>query len=958
VKVQKLWDDLDLVKKFSTRKGDKFWLLDGPPYPNAEPHLGHVRGVTIKDLILKIKAMQGYGVWIKPGFDTHGLPIENKVEKELGIRTKDGIEKMGVSEFMERCREFATSNIDVWTRFYRDMGVWFGWEKPYMTLNLEYMDSVWWSVSELWKKGLLKMGKKPFYWCPHCQTVLSGYEVTDEYHELEDPSIFVKFPTGKGFSLLAWTTTPWTLPGNTALVVRGDADYVKVDACGEKLVLAEKTLGSLESLGVKYNVVDRFKGKELDGMKYLPVIDCAAQHSIDGSGTARRVYLSLPVIKQKVAGKVAAKKEVEGGTLVEHFTNLEEGTGIVHSAPGHGPADFEIGRHYDMEVLSPVDDKGCFTGDVEPFAGQGVRESNFGIAEYLKEHGLLLGMEKIHHRYPVCWRCRTPLIFRMTEQWSLDIKQLKKKLIRAAKKVKWLPGFAEERMINWLTNAEDWTLSRQRYWNTPLPIWTCPNGHIKVVSGADELSRLSGHTIKDLHRDVVDHVSFSCPECRRSKMQRVPDVLDVWYDSGAASFAVPGYPRDKARFTAVWPIDWIDEGQDQIRGWFYTLLILGVALFDESPYKCVSMHGWVVDEKGEKMSKSKGNVISARQAMEMLGPDILRFYIIWESSPWDLVRFSEQRAKKEIGKMFHIWKNLHSYLMKFSKGMPEKGKLMIEDKWVLSKYNSMVKGFLADLEKYNLHHATRGIYRFIVEDLSRKYMKLAKDRVRGGDQTPLWVLKQVHHGLLRLVAPISPIFVEETYQDYVSKFSGEKSVFLESYPEPDKTLIDEKTEKLVNDAFRVVETILMARDTEKRGLKYPIRSITVGGFDFRPVEGIIKFLANVKKIKQGRDPNKGVPGASGNIAIGTDWEMGEEELQEGLMREASRRVRSLRRKKKLNLTDVVEIHVWGDDRVMAAVKALEKEFIHRIGASALKYSKGGELQEEWNFKGIKFGAGL
>lgn len=943
MKVQKLWDDLGLVKTIMSRKGEKFWLLDGPPYPNAEPHMGHVRGVTIKDMLLKIKAMQGHSVWIKPGFDTHGLPIENKVEKELGIKSKDDIEKMGVSEFMHRCRDFATSNIDMWVEFYRDMGVWFGWEKPYMTLQKEYMDSVWWSVHELWKKGLLKTGEKPFYWCPHCQTVLSGYEVTDEYRELDDPSIFVKFPTEKGFSLLAWTTTPWTLPGNTGLVVRGDADYVKVEVGGETLVLAERTLGVLKSLGVKYKLMDKFKGRELDGTRYSPAVDCKAQHSLDKSATARRVYLSLPVIKQKVAGKVAEKKEVEGETLVEHFTNLEEGTGIVHSAPGHGPEDFEIGRHYQMEALSPVDDRGCFTEDVEPFAGQPVRESNFKIAEYLKSRGLLLGLEKIRHRYPVCWRCKTPLIFRMTEQWFLDIDQIKKKLIRAAKGVEWLPRFAKQRMVNWLANAKDWTLSRQRYWNIPLPVWKCPKGHTKVVSGAEELSKLSGQEVDDLHRDVVDSLVFQCGECK-SEMSRVSDVLDVWYDSGAASFAVPG----KERFEAVWPTDWIDEGQDQIRGWFYTLLVLGVALFDRSPYKRVSMHGWVVDEKGEKMSKSKGNFITARQSLSMLGPDVLRFYMLWESSPWDIVRFSQERAKKEVGKMFHIWKNLHSYLVKFGGG--RKGRLEVEDRWVLSKYNSMVRDFLADLERYDLHHATRKIFTFIVEDLSRKYMKLAKERVREGDTTPLWVLQQVHHGLLRLVAPVSPVFCEETYQDFKSRFSGKDSVFLEPYPSPDEAMIDREVEASVDAALEVVEALLAYRDEKGVGLRYPLRCVDVTGVP----EDIVKELANVKRIGRCSGDKLLV----GELKLCVDATQGDEEIREGLVREASRRVRSLRRKKKLNTQEKVKVHVWGDGEVMKAVKALEKDFVHRIGASSLEYSQGGALQEEWKFKGIKFGAGL
>ncbi|MBR9680672.1 MAG: isoleucine--tRNA ligase [Candidatus Altiarchaeota archaeon] len=951
--VQKLWDDIKLIDIVSNRKGEKFWLLDGPPYPNAEPHMGHVRGFTVKDMLIKMNAMKGKSVWVKPGFDTHGLPIENKVEREQGIDGKDAIESMGVNEFMRRCKEFATSNIDMWMKFYRDMGLWFGWKKPYLTLDPDYMDSVWWSVKELHKKGLIKQGKKPFYWCFDCQTVLSGYEVTDEYHELDDPSVYVKFPTKDGFSLLAWTTTPWTLPGNTALVVRGDADYVKVEVNGELIVLAKERLEVLDNLEIKYEVVETFKGSKLKGLEYLPVFDSKIQHTLDGSKTARRVWLSQQVIKQKVSGKVAAKKEVSDETLVEHFVNLTEGTGIVHAAPGHGPEDFELSKVYGFEALSPVNEAGCFTNEVEAFSGKKVRASNFKIADYLKTKGFLLGVQKIKHRYPVCWRCKTPLIFRMTEQWLLEIEPIKEKLIAAAKTVKWRPKFAEERMINWLTNAKDWTLSRQRYWNTPIPIWRGDSGDIIVVSGREELSNLSGIEVKDLHRDTVDSITFKHPKTGE-EMTRVSDVLDVWYDSGASSFATPGYPKSKELFNQVWPTNWIDEGQDQIRGWFYTLLVLGVALFDKAPYKRVSMHGWVVDEKGNKMSKSKGNFVTAREALSDLGIDTLRFYILWEASPWDVVKFNPERAKKEIGRMFHIWKNLHSYLMKFTSASPTKDKLQKEDLWILSKYNSMVDGFLTDVNDYNLHHATRKIFTFIVEDFSRAYMKLAKERVKNGDTTPLWVLKEVHSGLLRLVAPISPIFTETMYAEFTKRFGGEKSIFLDKYPTPDKSKIHIKLETNMDKLFSIVESILSYRDKKGIGLKYPLRSMQIDGFDTSSFESILLSLTNVKKLKK----SKGDKIEINDVIIIIDPTQGKEEIQEGLMREVSRRIGNLRRKKELVLKDTVNLNLWGDSELLDAVKTHEKEFIKRVGAVSLTYDEGGDLKETWKVKGKTLSAGI
>jgi len=478
VEVQKRWDELGLIKKIQSKEGKDYWMLDGPPYPNAEPHLGHVRGLAFKDALLKMRSMQGRRVWIKPGFDCHGLPIENKIERQLGVKSKDDIEnRIGTKQFMNECRKFATANVDIWMDFYKDMGIWFGWERPYYTLDFEYMDSCWWAVSELWSKGLLKVSKQPFHWCPHCQTVLSGYEVTDEYRELEDPSIFVKFPSD-GFSFLVWTTTPWTLPGNVALVVRADADYVrvKVDGETEELVLAKKLLGVFDRLGKKYTVLETFKGEKLVGIKYRPVVECSAQKSLDSVKGARQVYESIPIMKLKVAGKIEAKKEVSEETQVGHFTNLDDGTGIVHCAPGHGPEDFEIGKHYSLKALSPVDESGKFTEDVELFTGKPVKEANDEVVNYLKEHNRLFHSEKVTHRYPVCWRCKTPLVFRMTEQWVIDIPSIKNKIIEAVEKVKWQPAFAKDRMLKWVSNAKEWTISRQRYWNIPMPVWRCQKG--------------------------------------------------------------------------------------------------------------------------------------------------------------------------------------------------------------------------------------------------------------------------------------------------------------------------------------------------------------------------------------------------------------------------------------------------------------------------------------------------
>ncbi|MBR9679502.1 MAG: isoleucine--tRNA ligase [Candidatus Altiarchaeota archaeon] len=950
MQIQEKWDKIGLIKHVQERDGPVFWLLDGPPYPNADPHMGHVRGITIKDLLMKTKAMQGHKLFIQPGFDTHGLPIENKVEKKLGISSKADIEKIGMHKFMTECKRFATENLERWMDFYRQLGVWLGWETPYLTLSLSYMDSVWWSIKQLYDKGLLKQGHKPFYWCPHCSTVLSGYEVTDEYKELEDPSIFVKFKTDKDFSILVWTTTPWTLVGNVALIVHPTEKYVKLAVGKDKLVMAKKLVKQLDRLEIIYKVVDEFPGKKLAGVGYEPVVDCPVQQELTKNRNAHKVYLSMPVLKKKAAGKIAVKKETEDKTEFGHFVNMEDGTGVVHCAPGHGQEDFELGKHYKLPAVSPVDDQGLFTEQAGKLVGRPVRKASKDIIELLKQTGALLSSETSQHRYPVCWRCKTPLIFRLTKQWLLETELIKPSLLKQIEKTIWMPDFAKQRMINWVENATDWTLSRQRYWNTPLPIWTCKNGHIRVIEGHKELQKLTGKQITDLHRDIVDSLEFDCTECDES-MSRILDVLDVWYDSGASPFASVGHPTGSM---PTFPVSRINEGQDQIRGWFYTLLFISTGVFDKAPFESVSMHGWVVDEKGEKMSKSKGNVITAMDAFEMLGPDMLRFYVLWESSPWDILRFSLNRAKKEIGRMMNIWSNLHRYLLRYVDQEPAKESLQTEDKWVLSKFNSLVQEFTDGIDNYELHQAVRSVHRFILTDFSRTYMKLAKERVKLGDTTALWVIREIHTSLVKLLAPLMPFAAEKMYAELAERWGGEQSVFLDSYPVADKSLIDTQLEASMAQAFGIVETLLAYRDTNQLGLRYPIRCVQITGFDSELVEQIISQLANVKKF----GACKGDKLKLDKLVLTIDSTMGLEEIAEGLVREASRRVRSLRKKAQLSPQDLIELSVWGDKTILAAIQQHESDFMQKTGASKINYGKAGKTTEEWKIKDELFGAGL
>ncbi len=923
-------------------EGKDYWLLDGPPYANAKPHVGSIRGVIIKDFLIKLAAMKGKKVLILPGFDTHGLPIENKVEKELGIKSKKEIvEKVGITEFMRRCREFATSNLSEWLEIYKKLGVWFGWRKPYLTLSKDYMNSVWWSFKELWKKGLIYEGEKPGYWCPHCQTVLSGYEVTDEYRELEDPSIFVKFKTERG-NLLVWTTTPWTLIANVAAVVKGDEIYVKVRTKEHgDLILAKKRLEVLDRIGISYEVIEEFPGKELEGLTYEAPFPPLAEG-------IHKVVLSIPVMKKRVAAKIAVKKEVsEEGEVVEHFVNINEGTGIVHCAPGHGPEDFELGKHYNLPAISPIDDEGKFT--TGPFKGMRVREANWKIVEWLKENGWLVHAEKIRHRYPVCWRCKTPLIFRLTKQWFLDVQKIKEKMIEEVKKVKWQPEFALERMINWISNAEDWTLSRQRFWNIPIPIWKCENGHILVVGSAEELERLSGKKVEDLHRNVVDNITFSCPECG-AEMKRIPDVLDVWYDSGAAFFASYGFPHLNQE--KLFPVDRIDEGQDQIRGWFYTLLVLGVALFNQAPYKHVSMHGWVVDEKGEKMSKSKGNVIWADQAVAELGPDILRFYVLWETAPWEVMRFSLTRAKKEVGRLYNVLKNIHRFIYEYAESEVENEKITpkkLEDLWILSRLNSTIRAFEEDVSSYRLNSAMKRIERFVIEDLSRIYMKLAKERLKKGDKDALKVLVEVHQKLARLIAPVMPFLAQEMWETYAKKSKKVEDVFLAGFPEAGE--INLSLEEKFGKAMKAVEAVLAWRDEKKLGIRWPIAEVSVIGVD-KEFFDIIKEFVNAKVVREGEGKELIL---DGEVKVYIDPELTPELIAEGYMREVARRVQVMRKELGLKPSEKVKVYIDGDAEIIEAVKKFENEFKVRVNATQVIYGEG---EREWKIKGKSLKLGV
>ncbi len=864
--IRSLWRSKGLLDKLyeKRKKGEKYFLLDGPPYANYVPHVGHIRNTVYKDLYIRWAFMSGKNVLFQPGFDTHGLPIENMVEKKLGLKSKKDIQKLGISKFMKTCRESAALNKDLWMEVYDKLGSWYSWKEPYLTYNNSYIESAWWSFKKLWEKGMVYEGKKPVFWCPSCETALAGYEATDSYKNVTDPAIYIKFQLKDDpeTSLLVYTTTPWTLPANCAVVVHPDKDYVKVKTKNHgNLIIAKARLPLLNELEVEYEVIEEFKGKKLDGLKYNPIIDVPSQKALLNNKNALRVYMSIPILKERVGSKIASKKGISTGDVFEDFVTVDEGTGLVHCAPGHGKTDNEVGKHYGIPEVSPLDDQCRFTEEVGKFKGMFVKDADHAIAEELHQTNRLLHYGTVEHSYPLCWRCKSPLIFRMSNQWFLKVDPIKEQMLKANEEVNWQPEFARERFAHWVSNADDWNFSRQRYWGIPIPIWKGKSGKTIVIGSFEELKKLSINQLPDdfdLH--TVNDVKIKDPETGEI-LERINDIFDVWYDSGSAPYASLHYPfENKELFEEHYPIDRINESQDQIRGWFYSLMFCGVATFGKAPYKTVSMPGWVLDEKGEKMSKSLGNVVFAKDALEELGADALRFYYCWDISPQNTQKFSLETIRNDIRRFFTIWDNLvklaKNLNVKFSREDLINNKQKInneqgtalkpEDEWIISKYNNLVRNFKNNIETFNLHLAGREFSNFIMEDLSRTYIQFVRERIDNNDEIPARIITSTLLETAKLIASITPHFSEQVFLELreLSNDNAEESVHLELLPEHHEESINEALEEKMQKALDVIAAILSARDKAQIGVRWPLQKTIIDTND----EETIKAINELKEL--------------------------------------------------------------------------------------------------------------
>ncbi|MCR5627936.1 MAG: isoleucine--tRNA ligase [Lachnospiraceae bacterium] len=848
--IEQFWKDHDIFNKSmdNRKKGETYTFYDGPPTANGKPHIGHVLTRVIKDMIPRYRTMKGYYVPRKAGWDTHGLPVELEVEKQLGLDGKEQIEKYGLEPFIKKCKESVWKYKGMWEDFSDTVGFWADMDHPYVTYEDDYIESEWWALKKIWDKNLLYKGFKIVPYCPRCGTPLSSHEVAQGYKNVKERSAIARFKVkGEDAYILAWTTTPWTLPSNVGLCVNPEETYIKTKTADGYTyymaeALAEKVLGG-DAPTAPYEILEKFKGTDLEYKEYESLFECAAVE----------------------AGKQNKKAHF---VVCDDYVTMEDGTGVVHIAPAFGEDDARVGRKYDLPLVQFVDEKGEMTEET-PFAGLFVKKADPEVLKDLESRGLLFSAPKFEHDYPFCWRCDTPLIYYARESWFIKMSEVKDDLLKNNDQINWIPPtIGSGRFGEWLRNIQDWAVSRNRYWGTPLNIWECPDCRERISIGSrEELYKLSGNEeakTVELHRPYIDKITVKCEKCGGT-MKRVPEVIDCWFDSGAMPFAQHHYPfENKELFESQYPAAFISEAVDQTRGWFYSLLAESTLLFDSPSYKNVIVLGLVQDENGQKMSKSKGNAVDPFEALEKFGADAIRWYFYINSAPWLPNRFHDKAVMEGQRKFMGTLWNTYAFFVLYAnidnfdatKYTLDEKSLSTMDRWLLSRLGTTVRETDKCLENYKITEAAKCLQDF-VDEMSNWYVRLCRKRfwAKGMEQDKINAYMVLYTALVTIskaAAPLIPFMTEQIYQNLVRSVdeSAPESIHLTDYPVMDERFTDEKLEKEMKEVLDIVQLGRAARNACNIKNRQPLKTMMIRAAEVPDFyKEIIASELNVKGVQ-------------------------------------------------------------------------------------------------------------
>nr|WP_317357345.1 isoleucine--tRNA ligase [uncultured Tyzzerella sp.] len=1014
------WKENKIFEKSieSRKEGEVFTFFDGPPTANGKPHIGHILTRVVKDIIPRYKTMKGYKVLRKAGWDTHGLPVELEIEKKLGISGKPQIENYGVEPFIKQCKDSVFTYESLWRTMSDRVGFWADMDNPYVTYHNSYIESVWWALKQIWDKGLLYKGHKIVPYCPRCGTSLSSHEVAQGYKDVKDKSAYAKFLV-KGTTnefLLAWTTTPWTLPSNVALTVNADEDYVKVALNGEKYILADALVSKVFGEEEKPEILEKCKGANLKGLEYEPLFDYAKN-----------------IVKDQKAYYV----------VCDSYVTLTDGTGIVHCAPAFGEDDARVGKDNNLPFVQLVNEEGKFLPEVIDWAGVFVKDADEDIIKKLKQENKLLKAENYEHSYPFCWRCDTPLLYYARDTWFIAMTKMRDMLVKNNNTVNWMPdNIKQGRFGNFLENVIDWGLSRERYWGTPLPIWECSCGHREAVGSIEQLKSMSSDCPEDieLHKPYIDNVHLNCPKCSGT-MTRVTEVIDCWFDSGCMPFAQWHYPFENEEiFKENFPADFISEAIDQTRGWFYTLMAISTLLFDKAPYKNVIVLGHVQDKDGKKMSKHTGNVVDPWTVLDKQGADAVRWYFYTNSSPWLPNRFYEEAVNEGQRKFMGTLWNTYAFFVLYANidnfdpnnYKLEYDKLPPMDKWILSKLNSLIKFVDTGLENYKLTETSRAMSEF-VDELSNWYVRRSRERFWGKDMpqdkvNAYMTLYTVLVTLTKLSAPFTPFMAESIYQNLVCKVCKDapESVHLCDFPVYDESLIDKKLEEDMDTVLSIVVAGRAGRNTANIKNRQPIGNMFVKSnvkldnmfidiikeelniknvefkddvsaftsYSFKPQlrtlgkkygklvpaignylkendgiklmselkeNGLIKFTVENENIELSEDDvlietaqmEGYVSESDKNITIVLDINLTEELLEEGFVREIISKIQTMRKEAEFEVLDKITVYYSNNEKIANIISKNIDQIKEDVLATDIINGSNDGYNKEWNINGEK-----